>query len=123
MKTLDEVMTSLGAGDIKTRAFEKTDAWTREMKRLVRNFKKLDLNLADLPLVENLKDNVATALTRMQGLEVVAYARDKVAETKNQVFGLLNIPSQEDVDHLTRKVVALEKKVRSMSRQRSAARK
>lgn len=124
MKNLDEIMDSIGAADIKNRAVEKTDELTKEMKKLVKNFKKLDLNnLAENPVIENIMDNVNAAISRVQDLEVIEYAKEKVTDTKNQFFTLLNIPSQVDVDNLTRKLVALEKKIKTISKHKARTRR
>ena len=123
MKNFDGLIESLGAADIKNKAVEKTDELTQEMKKLVKSFKKLDLNqLAENPVIENIMGNVNAALSRVQDLEVIEYAKEKVTDTKNQFLTLFNIPSQVDVDNLTRKLVALEKKVKTMSKNKSRTR-
>ncbi|MBF0103960.1 MAG: hypothetical protein HQM16_01425 [Deltaproteobacteria bacterium] len=117
MKTLDEIVTKLGAKDIKDMAFEKTNELTKEFKNIVKNIKKIDLNsINSHPAIEQIKENVTGAINRVQDMEIVEFAKNTVESTKNQVFSVLNIPSQEEVDNLTRKLVSLEKKFKAVQR-------
>jgi len=119
MKNLDYLFETIGASEFKDKAVEKTEELTQELKNLVGNIKDMDINLVENPVVDAIKDNVSSALSRVQDLEVVEMAKEKVVDTKNQFFSLLNIPSQVDVDNLSRKIVALEKKVKSISKHRN----
>lgn len=102
--------------DLKTKAVDMRKEWSKEFKNMVKNIKKIDLNLADNAVVESVRENFSSALSRVQDLEVLEFAKEKAQTTKNQVFQFLNIPSQSDVKDLTRKLVNLEKKVKSMNR-------
>ena len=65
---------------------------------------------------ETIRENIGQALSLVQDAELVEFAKNKVEDTKNQVFSALNIPSKDDVDNLTRKLVALEKKFNTVRR-------
>lgn len=124
MKTLEEIIETLGASEFTNKAVEKTEeitkGLTKEFKTLVGQIKNIDLNhLADSSVVEAIKDNVGTALSRVQEIEMLEYAKGKVHDTKNSVFAMLNIPSQVEVDNLTRKLVALEKKLSKISKSKA----
>ena len=120
MKTLDEIIETLGGNELKAMAVEKTEELkkeiSREIKNLVGNFKGIDLGSAQDQVFGAIKDNVGAALSRVQDSEMLEYAKGKVHDTKNQVFSMLNIPSQVEVDNLTRKLVSLEKKLSKISK-------
>lgn len=117
MKGIEELIGRLDAQEIKTKAFAKKDEITKELKKQVKKLKKLDVKLNDAaPIVEQVRDNVNGAIHRVQDLEMMEFARGKISDTKNQVFTLLNIPSQTDLDNLVRKISTLEKKVNSLNK-------
>lgn len=111
---LEQLLSNLNADDIKSFA-------NKEVKKIVKGIKSLDVSqlsaLTDNPVVESIRDNLNTAIDRVQDLELVEFAKGKVADTKNTVLSVLNVPSQVEVDNLTRKIVALEKKLQTMSKQ------
>lgn len=117
---LEQLFSGLNSQEIKTLATEKSTEIRKEVKKFVKGLKKFDLSsitaLADNAVVESLRDNLNMAIDRVQDLEVMEYAKGKVADTKNTVLSVLNVPSQVEVDNLTRKMVALEKKVKAMGR-------
>ena len=81
----------------------------------------MDVNsLGELPALETVRDNIFQVISSVQDKvndsDVVEYALDKVAETKNTLFSALHIPCQKDVDDLTKKLVALEKKVQAIKK-------
>ncbi len=111
----EEIFETLGAQDFKNIAIEKTDEITKGIKSVVKQIKGLDLN-GYQPVVDSIKDNINNAITKVQDIEVVEYAKGKVVDTKNQVFSMLNIPSQVEVDNLNRKLANLEKKIKTISK-------
>ena len=125
MKNIDDLMDKVGASELKDKAIKKTDAFTRELlkasKEFVDNFKSMDIELEDS--LENIKDGVTErlqdAVDQMQGSEFFEFAKGKFSDTKNQVFTVFNIPSQADVDRLARRVVSLEKKLKTLSNKRA----
>lgn len=117
MKTFDEIVETLGATEIKNFAFAQKKVLTKEFKKIVNNMKHVDLeSIAELPAVEALKDNLTNAMNKVQDNEVFEYAKNKVADTKKTVLSVLNIPTNDDVESLTRKLASLEKKLQSLSR-------
>lgn len=108
MKNIDQLIDNLGALDLKNKAIEKTNEFVENLKDLNLNFNQAKF--------EDLTEKISVAMSNVQDLEVVEYAKGKMTDTKNHLFSMLNIPSKVDVDHLSRKVVSLEKKVKSISR-------
>jgi len=76
----------------------------------------MDKNLNDHPMMEAIRENVNLAVDRVQDLEILELAKEKVSDTKNQVLSVFNVPSQGDVDNLTKKLAALEKKVKTINK-------
>lgn len=124
LKIFDEVIASIGATDIKNKAFEKKDELVADIKRLsddiVDNIKNFDLTF-DTTILTKLKDNLSSTIKRIQQSEVVEYAVNKVNDGKNQIFSFLQIPSQVEIDNLSRKVVSLEKKLKVVTKHSKAA--
>ena len=123
MRNIDEIIETLNATELRDLAMEKKAEWTKEIKKIckdvVKNFKNLDAHLADNALLDSVKENLNEALNRVTHSDVLENAMTKVADTKNQVFSILNIPTQTDIETLTRKVVVLEKKLKTISKHKS----
>lgn len=116
MKSLDGLLETLKTADLGSKAKEKGRALEKELKKYVKTLKSLDANFTQTAVFEALLDNVNDVLGRVQDLEVLEFAKGKVSDTKHQIFSMLDIPSQIDVDHLTRKISHLEKKVNTLSK-------
>lgn len=92
-KRVDSLIDQVGANDIGRKAIQKSEELGKEV-----------LN------------NLSSTLTRLQDSEVVEYARIKANGTRNQVLSALNIPSNDEVAKLTRKLSALEKKLSTIQK-------
>ncbi|MBX7148903.1 hypothetical protein K1X76_07425 [bacterium] len=118
-KNLDEVLNKLGGLDIYSKASEKKDELTAELKTLaddvVAKLKKFDLKAANTVLKE-VRGNIDQIIDKLQDSNIVEFAKDKALSTKKQVLQVLSIPSQEEVDALNRKVVNLEKKLKTITK-------
>jgi len=119
MKNFD-IFDRVGAAEFKSYAKQKRDEVTKEFKKVSKDFvdnvKTLDLKFVDADVLENIKDNINNAITRVQDLEVLETAKEKVSDARNQMFTILNIPSQNEVNSLIRKVATLEKKVNALKK-------
>lgn len=113
---LEDLMDTLGAADIKNLAVEKTDELTKGAKKFIKNIKQLDKNLVEHPVLDAIKDNFNVALDRVNDLEVLEFAKGKVVNTRNQVLSVLNVPTQVEMDNLTRKMASIEKKLKTISK-------
>lgn len=118
---------TINVSDIRDKAFEKTDEIRDEFKKEIKRIRKLsgdlleslkgmDVNLDTSVVLSKIRDNVSHVFTRAQELEMVEFAKGKISDTKNQVFTMLQIPSQVELDNLARKVVSLEKKIKTISK-------
>lgn len=117
MKKWDEIIKLFGTKDFRNLASEMKAEWAHDFKKVVKNLKKIDLETINHhPAVENVRENIGQAIHRVQDLEIVEYAKSKVEDTKNQVLSALDIPSKGEVATLTRKLVALEKKFKTVRR-------
>ena len=70
-------------------------------------------------VVDKIKDNFTSTVDRLQDLEVVEYAKVKMIDTKKQVLSALQIPSNTQLEQLTRKLSMMEKKHDTLKRRRS----
>ncbi len=114
MKSFDEIIDRLGAGDIKNMAVEKTDELRKEIVKIsdeiVSTIRGIELGF-DRTMFKTIRQSLTGLVQKVQDLEIVEFAKGKVADTKNQVLTFLHIPSLADLDTLARKVVSLERKL------------
>lgn len=66
--------------------------------------------------VNDLKNLATNTLNTFQDLELVEFAKVKAGDTRLKLLSALQIPSQDEVDTLSKKVVALEKKLGTLKR-------
>lgn len=118
-KNFDEILERISASGIYSKATEKTEEITREIRRLadevVGKMKRFDLKTAN-NLIREIRGNVEELVEKLQSTELVEMAKDKAISTRDQMLNVLHIPSQKEVDDLSRKVVSLEKKVKTLTK-------
>lgn len=118
-KNFDEIIDRLGATEIYSRASERTEDLTKELRRVaddvVARVKNFDLKSAN-GLLEEVRGNLNQVVEKFQTLELLDLVRERAITTRNQVFNVLRIPTQEEVRELNRKLQSLEKKVKTLSR-------
>lgn len=122
-KNFEDMVERISSSEIYSRASEKTEEITNEVRRVaddvVRKFKSFDLSAAKSVLGEA-RENIDQLVEKLQAAEFVEIAKDKAVNTRRQVLHVLNIPSQEEVTRLTRKVTSLEKKINTISSKQAA---
>lgn len=118
-RSFDEIFDRISSTQLYSRASEKTEEFTKEIRRLadevVGKVKSFDLKTAN-HLFSDVRSNVDQIVEKLQGIGFIELAKDKAVLTKNQVLHVLNIPSQEEVDKIARKVISLERKIKTLSR-------
>lgn len=123
-KNLDEIIDKLGASDIYSKASEKTEGLTKEVRRLadevVAKVKKIDLTRTS-DVLKDVRGNLDQLVQKLSQAELVEHAKEKAASTRNQVLHILNVPTKTEVDSLTKKVGNLEKKIKILSNRAEAA--
>jgi hypothetical protein len=99
-KTVDGIIANAGVTEIRRKAVDVLSQIRVE-------------NVIEDGAIENvvgmIRDNVSSTVTKLQDLEVVEYAKVKM-------MSALQIPSHADVEQLTRKLAALEKKLNTIKR-------
>lgn len=117
-RNFDEIFEKISSTQLYSRASEKTEELTKELRRLadevVSKLKSFDLKTANT-FFSDVRSNVDQIVEKLQGIGLVELAKDKAVLTKNQVLHVLSIPSQEEVDKISRKVISLEKKIKTLS--------
>lgn len=118
-KNFDEIVEKISGSGIYSKASEKTEEITKEVRRIadevVAKMKRFDLKAAN-HLLREIRENIDQLVEKFQANELVEKAKDKAITTRNQVLSVLKIPSQREVDDLSRKVVNLEKKIKTLTR-------
>lgn len=106
-KTVDGIIANAGVTEIRRKAVDVLSQIRVE-------------NVIEDGAIENvvgmIRDNVSSTVNKLQDLEVVEYAKVKMKDTREQVMSALQIPSHADVEQLTRKLAALEKKLNTIKR-------
>ncbi len=122
IKNFDELIDQLGAIELKEKALEKTEGLRKELKKkskkVVKELKKKDWNFVDPHIIDDVKENISTAVSQVNTAEFFEHAKDRVLSTKKHVLGMLDIPTQTDINTLTRKVASLEKKLRTKTKRK-----
>lgn len=122
-KNFDEVLERISNSDLYYKATEKTEELTKEVRRLaddvIDKLKGFDIKVANT-LLKDIRGNVDEIVEKIQDTGLVEFAKDKAVTTRKQVLNVLNIPSQEEVSKISRKVVSIEKKLKTLSRRRAA---
>lgn len=124
LKIFDELVASIGATELKNKAFSKKDDLIAEIKRIsdeiVANIREFEFSF-DASLITRARQALVDTVRTLQQSEVLEFARGKVSDGKNQLFTYLQIPSQAELDSLARKVVSIEKKLKVVSKQTNKA--
>ncbi|MBI2067777.1 MAG: hypothetical protein HYW02_07905 [Deltaproteobacteria bacterium] len=67
-------------------------------------------------LIQEARKNLEDLVERFQASELVLRARSTARQTKRQLLTALSIPSESDVEHLSRKIAHLEDRIKKLSR-------
>ncbi|EKD41429.1 MAG: hypothetical protein ACD_73C00723G0002 [uncultured bacterium] len=117
-KNFDEIVDKIGAAEIYSKASEKTEGLTKEVKKvadeIVAKIKKIDLSKTQ-DILNDVRTNIDQLVNKLSQAEVVEQAKEKAVSTRNQVLHILNVPTKTEVDSLTKKVGSLEKKIKVLS--------
>lgn len=88
----------------------------KQGERSVAQFKKRVDGLVNNLNVDDLRNLASNTLNTFQDMELVEFAKVKAKDTRRQLLSALQIPSQDDVNSLSQKVVSLEKKLGALKR-------
>lgn len=88
----------------------------KQGERSVAQLKKRVDGLVNNLNVDDLRNLASNTLNTFQDMELVEFAKVKVSDTRRQLLSALQIPSQDDVNSLSQKVVSLEKKLGALKR-------
>ena len=123
-KNLDEIIDKISGSDIYSKATEKTQDLSKEVRRiaddLVTKVKKIDLGKTQ-DVFGDVRENLDQLMNKLSQTEMVEQAKEKAATTRNQVLHILNVPTKTEVDSLVKKVGNLEKKIKVLSNRAEAA--
>lgn len=117
-KNFDEIIGKISESGIYSKASEKTEEITKEIRRIaddiVSKLKNFDLKSTN-NVIREIRENLEELVEKIQVNGFVEKAKDTAISTRDQVLNVLKIPSQKEVDLLSRKVVKLEKKVKTLT--------
>jgi polyhydroxyalkanoate synthesis regulator phasin len=118
----DDILKRLKKTDILTKAQEKTEDFEREVRRLaddiVDKVKSLEIAPSGFSAKKLLKDtrkNLDHFMVKIEKSNWISKARLKAENTRANVFSLLSIPSQSEVEKLEKKIASLEKRLQNLS--------
>lgn len=114
-KNFDEILDRISTSDLYSRATEKTEELRSLADDVINKLKGFDIKKAN-SLLKDIRGNIDDIVERIQETDLVELAKDKAVSTRKQVLNVLSIPSQDDVNKISRKVVGLEKKIKTLSR-------
>lgn len=123
-KNLDEILSRISSSDFYSKASEKTEELTNDVRQLaediVAKVKKFDLKVAK-KVFNEVRESFDQLAEKVQSLDLVEKAKDRAIKSRNRLLNVLSIPTQDEVLELSRKVVNLEKKIKTLSNQKIAA--
>jgi hypothetical protein len=126
-KRVDGLMENMGVNDLRKKAAETSTGLRKEIERfstgVLKQIRTVEHKIEDGmidDIVDKLKDNVSSTVTKLQDMEVVEFARHKMMDTREQVLSALQIPSNSDLEQLTRKLSVLEKKLNALRKNNGA---
>ncbi|MBU1916759.1 phasin family protein [bacterium] len=109
MKNFDQLFENINTDEWKEKAQvqgkklkKEFDKQTRKIKR---ELKKKDINL------DKVKENITETLERVNDHEMLEKAVKQAAKTRYSVLSYFNIPTQDEVVSLKRKIASLEKQL------------
>ncbi len=119
----EDMIVRLGSKDLSGFASDTRDGLQKQVKRLAEDIlqtvKDVELlservNLGSI--AHEMKLGLANLVEQLGHSGLLQKAKRSVSDTKQEVFQLLNIPTQNEVLKLERKIVTLEKKLSSITR-------
>lgn len=114
-KNLDEILDRISTSDLYSRATEKKEELRSLADDVINKLKGFDIKKANT-LLKDIRGSINEIVEKVQESNLIELAKGKAVNTRKQVLSALNIPSQDDVDKISRKVVSLEKKIKTLSR-------
>ena len=122
-KNFDDIFDKISATPFYSKATEKTEEFSKELKKIadevVDKLKNFDLNKA-LPVLKEVRANIDELVNKLQAMDFVEKAKKQAKKSKNQFLSVLSIPTQDDIEQLSRKVTSLEKKIKVLSHKKAA---
>ena len=119
----EEMVMKLGSKDLAVFASDTRDGLQKQVKRLaedilqtIRDVELLSERVNLGSLAHEMKLGVTNLVEQLSHSGLMQKAKQSVSDTKEEVFQLLNIPTQNEVLKLERKIVTLEKKLSNISR-------
>lgn len=125
-KNIDEIIDKVGATDIYSKASEKSEEFQFELRKLaddvMERLKSFELEKAK-PALEELKSTFTQIADKFQASDILDLAVEKAQESRNQVYQVLRIPTQDEVVSIQKKLKNLEKKVKTLSKTKTSSRR
>ncbi len=124
-KRFDKVINQLGAGEFRHIATVKTEEIRKDLLRVSEDVAK-GLRSLDIPFDRSIfikvRSQVTETLSRLNSFKIVTNAKEVLGTAKNQVLSALEVPTTSDIATLTRKLDALERKLKVVSQSQKAKR-
>jgi hypothetical protein len=121
MKNFDQLFENINTDEWKEKAQVQGKKLKKEFDKQTRKLKK-ELKKKDLNF-DKVKDNITETIERVNDHEMLDKAAKQAAKTRDSVLTYFNIPTQNEMKKLTRKVATLEKQLASKKAPKAAKRK
>ncbi len=122
--SVEELIEKVRSNGIYTVAADTKEDIEREVRRLVedvvdraKDVELMPFNTANRDrIIQEAKRNLEDIRDRLTSTEWLARARVSASHTKDQVLGILSIPSQGELSKLQRKITSLEKRLSTLNK-------
>lgn len=104
-KTVDGLITNINTEELRRKALRTGGELRKEFKKISNGVRTQ---------IKSVESVIEEGIDRIQDLEVVEYAKVKMNDTREQVLSALQIPSNSELEQLTRKLTILEKKLNAL---------
>lgn len=119
LRTFDEMLEWIKNGQIYAIASGTKDSLEAEIAKVkketlsrVREFE----SIASKTIFSEVKNDLATLIDRVNGSSLVDTVKSQAEKSRNQLFEVLHIPDQRQVEQVASRVARLEKKIQSLSK-------
>lgn len=102
---------------LATFASEKTEDFLKLAEEVIGRAKEIQFTSFNRDdLIREAKKNIEDLVSRINSSDILARARVRALNTKDQVLSILSIPTQTEVVKLSRKITNLESRVNKLTR-------
>lgn len=116
-KSVSTLVGQVRSEGLATFASEKTEDLLKLAEEVIGRAKEIQFTSFNRDdLIREAKKNIEDLVSRINSSDILARARVRALNTKDQVLSILSIPTQTEVVKLSRKITNLESRVNKLTR-------